>query len=84
MRVLLISLVRFYQKFISPGFLPHCRFYPTCSSYMITALKKHGPILGLVMGIARILRCNPFVKGGIDYVPDYFTIFRNRESERNG
>ncbi|BDR56189.1 membrane protein insertion efficiency factor YidD [Xylocopilactobacillus apis] len=82
MRIILIAFVRFYQKFISPIFPPSCRFYPTCSSYMIVALKKHGPILGLIMGVARVLRCNPFNRGGIDHVPDHFTIFRNRENER--
>ena len=49
---------------------------------MIDALKKHGPILGLVMGICRILRCNPFIRGGVDPVPDNFTIFRNPHPER--
>lgn len=81
MKTVLIWLVRGYQKFISPLFPPSCRFYPTCSSYMIEALRKHGPILGLIMGIARILRCNPFNPGGIDHVPDYFTIFKNREDK---
>lgn len=49
---------------------------------MIDALKKHGPILGLIMGICRILRCNPFIRGGVDPVPDNFTIFRNPHPER--
>ncbi|EFG55726.1 hypothetical protein FD39_GL000335 [Lactobacillus amylolyticus DSM 11664] len=49
---------------------------------MIDALKKHGPILGLIMGICRILRCNPFVRGGVDPVPDNFTIFRNPHPEK--
>lgn len=82
MRKILISLVRIYQKFISPLFPPSCRYYPTCSNYMIDALKKHGPILGLIMGIFRIIRCNPFIRGGVDPVPDNFTIFRNPHPER--
>lgn len=49
---------------------------------MIDALKKHGSFLGLIMGICRILRCNPFVRGGVDPVPDKFTIFRNPHPER--
>ena len=49
---------------------------------MIDALKKHGPILGLIMGISRILRCNPFIRGGVDPVPDNFTVFRNPHPER--
>lgn len=48
---------------------------------MIDALKMHGPILGLLMGISRILRCNPFNKGGVDPVPDHFTLFRNPHPE---
>ena len=83
MRLILILIVRFYQKVISPLFPPCCRYYPTCSCYMITALKKHGPVLGLIMGITRILRCNPLFKGGIDYVPNHFTLCPNREFKGN-
>ena len=82
MRKILIGLVRIYQTLISPLFLLFCRYYPTCSNYMIDALKKHGPILGLIMGICRILRCNPFIRGGVDPVPANFTIFRNPHPER--
>ena len=64
MKKFLILLVKFYQKFISPALPPSCRYYPTCSNYMIDALKKHGPVLGLIMGISRIFRCNPFIRGG--------------------
>lgn len=74
-------MVRFYQKFISPIFPPTCRYWPTCSTYMIDALKKHGIILGSIMGCARILRCNPFVRGGVDPVPDNFTLRRNPHPE---
>lgn len=81
-RKILIFLVRLYQELISPLLPASCRYYPTCSNYMISALKKHGPILGLIMGLARILRCNPFVHGGVDPVPDYFTIFRNPHPEK--
>ena len=82
MRKILIGLVRIYQTLISPLFPPSCRYYPTCSNYMIEEKKKHGPILGLIMGICRILRCNPFIRGGVDPVPDNFTIFRNPHPER--
>lgn len=82
MNKILISLVKIYQKVISPVLPPSCRYYPTCSSYMITALKKHGAVLGLIMGTARILRCNPFVRGGVDPVPDNFTLRRNPHPER--
>ena len=82
MRKIMIFIVRIYQELISPLFPPSCRYYPTCSNYMIDALKKYGPILGLIMGIFRILRCNPFVRGGVDPVPDKFTIFRNPHPEK--
>jgi hypothetical protein len=81
MKKLLLALVRTYQKVISPLFQPSCRYYPTCSHYTVQALEKHGAAKGSVMGIARILRCNPFVKGGVDKVPDHFTIRRNPDSE---
>ncbi|MGT2948433.1 membrane protein insertion efficiency factor YidD [Streptococcus devriesei] len=76
MKKLLIAPVRFYQKFISPAFPASCRYRPTCSTYMIEAIEKHG-LKGVFMGIARILRCHPFVKGGQDPVPDHFTLRRN-------
>ncbi|BAX68227.1 membrane protein insertion efficiency factor YidD [Latilactobacillus sakei] len=78
MQKILIALVRFYQTGISPFLPPSCRYYPTCSSYMIQAIQKHGAIKGLIMGIGRILRCHPFVKGGYDPVPEHFTVFRNK------
>ncbi|HEM5988075.1 TPA: membrane protein insertion efficiency factor YidD [Streptococcus suis] len=73
---LLIGLVRFYQKYISPLFPPSCRYQPTCSSYMIEALQKHG-LKGFLMGLARIGRCHPFVDGGLDPVPDRFSLKRH-------
>lgn len=73
-----ISLVVFYQRNISVLFPPRCRFKPTCSNYMIDAIKMHGVILGIIMGIARIIRCNPFNKTGFDPVGEKFTIFRNK------
>ena len=73
-----IWLVRLYQRYISPAFPATCRYRPPCSAYMIEALQKHG-LKGLVMGIARILRCHPFVKGGDDPVPDHFTLRRSQK-----
>jgi len=64
---LLINLVRVYQAAISPFLGRNCRFYPSCSDYTIQAIQKHGSIKGSMMAIWRILRCNPFNKGGIDY-----------------
>ncbi|MCK4029621.1 membrane protein insertion efficiency factor YidD [Streptococcus iners] len=78
MTKLLIGLVRFYQKYISPLFPPSCRYQPTCSSYMIEALQTHG-LKGFLMGLARIGRCHPFVDGGLDPVPEKFSLKRNCE-----
>ncbi len=69
MRKILISLIRFYRRCISPTKAPCCRFYPTCSAYAIEALEIHGAIRGTFFAIRRILRCNPFCKGGWDPVP---------------
>ena len=70
LKSLLIGLVRFYQYFISPLKPPSCRFYPTCSSYAIEALKLHGPIKGLWLTIRRVGKCHPLHPGGIDLVPE--------------
>ncbi|MGP4116524.1 membrane protein insertion efficiency factor YidD [Levilactobacillus zymae] len=82
MRRLLMGLVCGYQRWISPLFPPTCRYYPTCSTYTLQALAKHGAFKGSLMGIARILRCHPFVHGGVDPVPDHFTLRRNVAAER--
>ena len=78
---LVLTLIRLYQKMISPIIPPHCRYYPTCSNYMLIAIRKHGLLAGGIMGTARIFRCQPFVHGGYDPVPNHFTIFRNRKAE---
>lgn len=68
-RAALIALIRGYQKFISPHLGDNCRFYPTCSAYAIEALRVHGVCKGVLLAGWRILRCNPFGKGGVDPVP---------------
>ena len=68
MKKFLIYLIRFYQKRISPLKKPCCRFYPTCSAYAIEAIEKKGVLRGGLMALWRILRCNPFGKGGFDPV----------------
>ena len=80
MKKILIALVRGYQKWISPIFPPSCRFQPTCSNYMIQAIARFG-VKGVLMGIARILRCHPGTKGGPDPLPDHFSLKRNEESK---
>lgn len=59
-------LIRVYQKILSPLLPPSCRFVPTCSEYSYQALKKYGVFKGTALSIWRILRCNPFNKGGYD------------------
>ncbi|MFN0198346.1 MAG: membrane protein insertion efficiency factor YidD [Planctomycetaceae bacterium] len=61
-----IGLVKGYQWLLSPLFGGQCRFYPSCSNYFIEAVRKHGVISGSLRGIARILRCHPFHRGGYD------------------
>jgi len=65
---IICGLLRVYQSVISPLLPPACRFEPSCSQYMIDAVRKKGPLLGVLMGLWRILRCNPFVRGGYDPV----------------
>lgn len=67
---ILIGMVKFYKKFISPLKGKRCcRYIPSCSQYALEALQKYGPFKGSVLAIWRILRCNPFSKGGYDPVP---------------
>jgi uncharacterized protein len=63
---LVIGLVRLYQLTLSPLIGRQCRFQPTCSNYMIGAVEKYGVLRGVPLGLWRILRCNPFCKGGYD------------------
>ena len=70
MKKLLTRLVLFYRKNISPLRPPCCRFIPTCSEYAMEAIQKHGVLKGTGLAIWRLLRCNPFMKGGYDPVPE--------------
>ena len=65
----LLALIRFYQRWISPLHRPCCRFLPTCSQYAVQAIEKYGALRGGWLAFKRILRCNPFCKGGYDPVP---------------
>jgi len=70
MKRILLSCIRFYQKHLSglKGY-SSCKFYPTCSKYSIEAIEKYGALKGGILALWRILRCNPFSKGGYDPVP---------------
>ena len=69
LKKLMILLIRFYQKCISPLMPNVCRYTPSCSQYFIEALQIHGVIKGSWLGIKRILRCHPWGKSGYDPVP---------------
>jgi putative membrane protein insertion efficiency factor len=66
----LIKLIKLYQKHISSNTSSKCKYYPTCSNYAIEAIRTHGAFKGTFMAAYRILRCNPFSKGGYDPVPE--------------
>ena len=66
---LLLIVLRFYKLCISPHIGPRCKYYPSCSAYTYEAVEKHGALWGMMFGLWRLLRCNPFSKGGYDPVP---------------
>ena len=76
MKTILIVFIKFYRMVISPLFSDSCRFYPSCSQYAIEAIGKFGAIKGMALAMYRILRCNPFCRGGYDPVPEKFTFKR--------
>jgi hypothetical protein len=69
MKRLLIALIKFYKTAISPHTQPHCKYIPTCSQYGLEAIERFGALKGTALTVWRILRCNPFSKGGYDPVP---------------
>jgi putative membrane protein insertion efficiency factor len=80
MKHVMIALVKLYRKYISPAKPPCCRFTPTCSAYALEAFTKRGFFIGFALTAWRILRCNPFSKGGYDPVPEKG--FRNKPTSR--
>lgn len=83
MKYLLMGIIRIYKKIISPLFPPCCKYYPTCSSYALDAVGKFGFIRGGWLALWRVLRCNPWSMGGVDYVPEKFDILgrHNKKSK---
>lgn len=73
MKYLLIGIIKFYQKAISPYRPPSCRFLPTCSQYGLEAINRFGAIKGGYLAIKRISKCHPLHPGGIDLVPEKTT-----------
>lgn len=79
MKYVCMGLIKLYQRFISPlKRTPTCRFYPTCSHYALEAYEKHGFFGGTYLSLKRVLRCNPFCKGGVDRVPDKIVFEKNK------
>ncbi|GAF13634.1 YidD protein [Bacillus sp. JCM 19046] len=70
MKMVLLALIRFYRRFISPLTPPSCRFYPTCSQYGIEAIQRFGAWKGGFLTLKRLLKCHPFHPGGFDDVPN--------------
>ncbi|MDD6326658.1 MAG: membrane protein insertion efficiency factor YidD [Lachnospiraceae bacterium] len=69
MKKVLINLIRFYQKYLSPMKSTKCPYTPSCSQYGLEAIQKYGAVKGSILAVWRILRCNPFSRGGYDPVP---------------
>lgn len=72
MKTLLIALLRAYQYLLSPWIGGSCRFWPTCSEYAREAIAAHGAARGSYMTVARLARCHPYGRGGVDPVPAQF------------
>ncbi|PJJ69144.1 hypothetical protein CLV28_2601 [Sediminihabitans luteus] len=69
-RALLVLLVRGYQLVVSPWMPASCKYYPSCSQYAVIALERHGALRGTRLAVWRLLRCNPWSRGGVDDVPE--------------
>jgi putative membrane protein insertion efficiency factor len=80
---LLLALIAFYKRWLSPLLGARCRFHPSCSDYARVAIARFGPARGGVLAVWRILRCQPFSAGGIDEVPDTFTLRRSNAQSRD-
>ena len=68
-KLLFINIIKIYQRFVSPFFPSSCKFSPSCSKYGIEAINKYGVLKGSVLTVKRILKCNPWSKGGFDPIP---------------
>lgn len=75
MKRILLLLIKFYRKFISPLKKPCCKYYPSCSEYALKAVEMHGAFKGTLLAAWRVLRCNPWSLGGIDDVPEKFGFY---------
>ncbi len=81
MKRLLLALLAFYHRWISPAFPRRCKYHPTCSAYAAEAVRELGPLRGSILAAWRLLRCNPLSDGGIDDVSDR-KLFRDHGTRR--
>jgi putative membrane protein insertion efficiency factor len=80
MKAVFLAMIRFYRRYLSPRKgKASCRYVPTCSQYAVTAVERYGAWKGGWMALRRILRCNPFSRGGYDPVPEDLYTFIRRE-----
>ena len=77
LRGILVAPIRLYQRAISPGLPARCKYHPSCSEYAVQAVRQYGVLRGVVLAGWRLLRCNPWSHGGVDFVEDQ-TLFRTR------
>jgi putative membrane protein insertion efficiency factor len=77
LRAVVTAPIRFYKRFISPGLPARCKYHPTCSEYALEAVRHYGILRGIVLAAWRLLRCNPWSHGGVDFVKDQ-KLFRSR------
>jgi putative membrane protein insertion efficiency factor len=81
MRTLLVAAINFYQKWISPSFAPRCKYYPSCSTYAASAISHYG-IRGVGMALWRLVRCNPWSHGGVDYAVKTSSLNKYKTNEK--
>ena len=79
LRGILVAPIRLYQRTISPALPARCKYHPSCSEYAVQAVRRYGVLRGVVLAGWRLLRCNPWSHGGVDFVEDQ-TLFRKRPS----
>jgi putative membrane protein insertion efficiency factor len=70
LRAVATAPIRFYQRAISPGLPARCKYHPSCSQYAVDAIRHYGILRGVVLAAWRLLRCNPWSHGGVDFVQD--------------
>jgi putative membrane protein insertion efficiency factor len=79
LRGILVAPIRLYQRTLSPALPARCKYHPSCSEYAVQAVRRYGVLRGVVLAGWRLLRCNPWSHGGVDFVEDQ-TLFRKRTS----